>query len=74
MHSIWRERNSERHEEQPKDATTLRKLVDKTIQIQLFAVKTKGQAYLERGLRTWFGTRYVLNPPRRLRSVFLDYR
>ncbi|XP_013614124.1 PREDICTED: uncharacterized protein LOC106320308 [Brassica oleracea var. oleracea] len=62
VHSIWRERNSRRHGEEPKDATTLSKLVDKTIRLHLLAVKAKGQAFLERSLCTWFGTRDVQAP------------
>jgi len=62
VHSIWRERNSRRHGEEPKDAITLSKLVDKTIRLHLLAVKARGHAYLERSLRTWFGTREDLTP------------
>lgn len=58
VHSIWRERNSRRHGEEPKDAAILSKLIDKTIRLHLLAVKATGH-YLERGRRTWFGTRDV---------------
>ena len=63
VHSIWRERNSRRHGEEPREATILSKLVDKTIRLHLLAVKAKGHAYLERSLRIWFGTRDVQIPP-----------
>ena len=63
LHNIWWERNARRHGEEPKDARLLSKLVDKTIRLQLLAVKAQGQEYLEKGLRTWFGTRLVSDPP-----------
>nr|VDC74896.1 unnamed protein product [Brassica rapa] len=62
VHSIWRERNGRRHGEEPKTAAILSKLIDKTIRLHLLAVKATGQAYLERSLCTWFGTRQVPNP------------
>ncbi|XP_013607585.1 PREDICTED: uncharacterized protein LOC106314215 [Brassica oleracea var. oleracea] len=62
VHSIWRERNGRRHGEEPKAAAILSKLIDKTIRLLLLDVKATGHAYLERSLRTWFGTRQVPNP------------
>ncbi|KAF8081619.1 hypothetical protein N665_0874s0013 [Sinapis alba] len=57
VHSIWRERNCRRHGEAPMDAATLGKIVDKTIRLHLLVVQARGQDYLERPLRVWFGTR-----------------
>lgn len=62
VHGIWRERNARRHGEKPKDARVLSRLMDKTIRLHLLAVKAQNQAYLEKGLRTWFGTRIVSDP------------
>lgn len=63
LHNIWWERNARKHGEEPKDARLLSKLVDKTIRLQLLAVKTQGQEYLEKGMKAWFGTRLVSDPP-----------
>lgn len=41
VHGIWRERNSRRHVEEPKDVRILSKLVDKTIRLHLLAVKAR---------------------------------
>ncbi|KAF8099398.1 hypothetical protein N665_0245s0075 [Sinapis alba] len=57
VHGVWRERNRRRYREQMTDARVLSKLLVKTIRLHLSAVQGKGHAYLERGLRTWFGTR-----------------
>lgn len=59
VHSIWRERNSRRHGEEPKEVGVLSKLIDKTIRLHLLAVKAYGKAYLEKALCVWFGTRLV---------------
>ncbi|XP_009125375.2 uncharacterized protein LOC103850384 [Brassica rapa] len=59
MHTIWWERNTRRHGEDPKTMATLTQLVDKNIRLKLLAVKGKGN-YLEEGLITWFGTRLDL--------------
>ena len=63
LHNIWWERNARRHGEEPRYARLLSKLVDKTIRLQLLAVKAHDQEYLKKGLRTWIGTRFISDPP-----------
>lgn len=41
-HSIWRERNDRRHGKQPKNESTILKIVDKLIRLKLLLVKGKG--------------------------------
>lgn len=57
IHSIWRERNSRRHNEQPREEEVLIKCVDKLIRLKLLSVKGKGHMYLDEGLCIWFGSR-----------------
>lgn len=54
MHTIWREKNSRRHGEQPRDVAYLIKFIDKTIRLKLLSVKGKGHKHLEGGLMAWF--------------------
>lgn len=55
MHSIWRERNTWHHEEQPCEAHWLIKLIDKTVRLWLLSLR--GRGHFEEGIVTWFGTR-----------------
>ena len=49
VHSIWRERNSRRHGEQPCDANSLTKFVDKKAPLIMLSVQGKGYKHLDEG-------------------------
>lgn len=57
VHAVWRERNSHRHGEQPKQDSCIIKYVDKMVRPRLLSVKETGHKYLEEGLVVWFGSR-----------------
>lgn len=56
MHTIWWERNTRRHGEEPRGMANLIQLIDKNVRLKLLAVRGKGR-HFEEGLVTWFGTR-----------------
>lgn len=49
VHSIWRERNSRRHGEQPCDANSLTKFVEKKAPLIMLSVQGKGYKHLDEG-------------------------
>ncbi|CAH8337242.1 unnamed protein product [Eruca vesicaria subsp. sativa] len=56
-HSLWRERNAQKHGESLMEVHTLSKLIDKSIRLKLLLFQGKGKNYLDEGLSKWFGTR-----------------
>ncbi|CAG7892893.1 unnamed protein product [Brassica rapa] len=57
VHTIWRERNSRSHGEQPHDVACLITFIYKAIRLKLHSVKGKGHKHLAEGLMAWFGSR-----------------
>ena len=57
IHSIWRERNTHRHGEGSRLATTLIRMIDKTILNQLSTIQKKGDRRFEKGPQVWFAMR-----------------
>ncbi|XP_024010913.1 uncharacterized protein LOC112086233 [Eutrema salsugineum] len=57
VHSIWRERNSRRHGDDPLPATRILHLIDKLVRCRIQSIPNMGDRRYEDALQTWFNTR-----------------
>jgi len=57
VHSIWRERNNRRHNEEPSPCERLIRVIDKNIRNRLSTIRSGGEMKFAGGIQEWFESR-----------------
>ncbi|KAG7543595.1 Reverse transcriptase zinc-binding domain [Arabidopsis thaliana x Arabidopsis arenosa] len=57
IHSIWQERNTRRHGDQPSPEEKLVKMIDKNVRNRLSTIRSGGDTRHATGIQVWFATR-----------------